>query len=147
MTDNKHYVAVYGTLKRGQSNHYLIASSGGEYIRDAIVPGIMQCNGGFPMAKLFDKESDETILVEVFKINDECLADLDSLEGVKHNFYRRVDVSAYVWGVTETVWMYEICRDLTHYLAIADNSIDLDEDLSIGPIDWKSGHKYKQIKL
>ncbi|TGN41187.1 gamma-glutamylcyclotransferase family protein [Marinobacter confluentis] len=70
-------VAVYGTLKQGQSNHHILADS----------PLVGRCQlkqitlydiGPYPGAKL---RSSGGIDIEVYDVTDEIFAALDELEG------------------------------------------------------------------
>tara|TARA_R110001592_G_C13167848_1_gene749528 strand:+ start:2805 stop:3188 length:384 start_codon:yes stop_codon:yes gene_type:complete len=89
-TPNIHLVAVYGTLKRGMSNHDLLQASFflGE---DTLTSVTLYDLGLFPAAKF--KVSDG-ITVELFKIDDATLTCLDRLEGYRphdpeQSFYHR----------------------------------------------------------
>ncbi len=70
-------VAVYGTLKQGQHNHYWL--EGAERIgRDRLTTLTLYDLGPYPGAKA---ESSAGAVVEIYAINAEQLALLDQLEG------------------------------------------------------------------
>lgn len=82
---NKHAVFVYGTLKRGGSNHYLLASA--RFVGEATTYGdyYSMYDGGFPCVL---KDGISHVKGEVFLCDDETVARLDRLEGVPHHFMR-----------------------------------------------------------
>jgi gamma-glutamylaminecyclotransferase len=85
-------VFVYGTLKRGGSNHHYLA--GQEFVGEA-------CTGpGFALYALGDypgmvRSADPTRQVagEIWSVTEPCLARLDELEGVAEQLYARVPIS------------------------------------------------------
>jgi len=106
MTDKKVLVSVYGTLKQGWGNHTLLS-------KDPITKGhigIKKLDGvGFPIIKLGDSYR---LNVEVYEVNPEELARLDSLEGYREDrkptFYDRktTKVTTYEGKEIET-YVYE----------------------------------------
>lgn len=84
-------VFVYGTLKRGGSNHSLLASQ--RFV------GAVRTAPGFTLHSLGDypgmvRASGDTAGVtgELWMVDDATLAELDRLEGVDEGLYERVDV-------------------------------------------------------
>ena len=77
MHSEKIRVAVYGTLKQNQSNHWLLADQKrcGEFQCDLIT---LYDLGPFPAAKLSNSDG---VRVEVYEVDDETFARLDELEG------------------------------------------------------------------
>ena len=78
------YVAVYGTLRKGESNHYII--------RDAKPFGVsrikgftMYSNGFYPYAVSRGKG----ITVELYKVDADHMRRLDSLEGYPYHYNRK----------------------------------------------------------
>ncbi len=72
-----HRVGVYGTLKRGCSNHRLLARSrflGTDRLRQIVLYDL----GSFPGAR---KARSGGVLVEVYEVDDRTMARLDELEG------------------------------------------------------------------
>ncbi len=85
----KHFVAVYGTLKSGKSNHSLMALIGAEFVGAAktIEKYPLICGGGLPY--LFENVGvGHRIDAEVYKVDDDGLRILDRFEG-HPNFYIR----------------------------------------------------------
>eukprot|EP00735_Rhodelphis_limneticus_P002299 TRINITY_DN13115_c0_g1::TRINITY_DN13115_c0_g1_i1::g.10682::m.10682 TRINITY_DN13115_c0_g1::TRINITY_DN13115_c0_g1_i1::g.10682 ORF type:complete len:179 (-),score=21.37,sp/Q9M8T3/Y2910_ARATH/43.16/1e-16,AIG2/PF06094.7/8.9e-16,AIG2_2/PF13772.1/0.015 TRINITY_DN13115_c0_g1_i1:128-625(-) len=95
MADKKHLIFVYGTLKRGYPNYCLLENDGSKFLgtattvekfplvvaRDIYAPCLLDIPGeGF------------NVKGELFAVNDEVLADLDRLEGVAVDFYRRLPI-------------------------------------------------------
>lgn len=99
----KHRVAVYGTLKRGFSNHHLLQHA--DYLGEAVLTDITLYDlGWFPAARL---EPSRGVRVEVFDIDESTLEALDQLEGYhswqpEHSFYQRHQLSTPL-GM---VWVY-----------------------------------------
>lgn len=85
-------VFVYGTLKRGGSNHALLA--GQQFLGEArTVPGYtLHSLGDYPgMVRSADASHDVT--GELWLVDDACLQQLDKLEGVDEGLYERVFLS------------------------------------------------------
>lgn len=79
-------VFVYGTLKRGQSNHHLLKDA--EYLGDDCIEGKLFDLGGFPAAHW---DGVDMIVGEKFEIKDQkTLERLDMLEGHPDFYNRRV---------------------------------------------------------
>jgi gamma-glutamylcyclotransferase (GGCT)/AIG2-like uncharacterized protein YtfP len=79
-------VFVYGTLKRGCSNHHWLA--GAEYRGEAQLPGLALHNlGPFPMA-VASSSATAPLCGELYAVSASQLALLDQLEGVPR-LYRR----------------------------------------------------------
>jgi gamma-glutamylcyclotransferase (GGCT)/AIG2-like uncharacterized protein YtfP len=81
-------IFVYGTLKRGCSNHYYLA--GQTFVGPARTrPGYrLYDHGGYPglVAKPDDREG---VAGEVWAVDEEALRQLDHFEGVNEGLYRR----------------------------------------------------------
>lgn len=108
-------VFVYGTLRRGGSNHFRMA--GAEFITSGSITGRMYRIDWYP-GLVLDEAGDE-IHGEVFSVGPELLAALDVFEGlsageIEGSEYRRVQttvvrrnsrtLSAWVWewlGMTD----------------------------------------------
>lgn len=108
--NEKHRVAVYGTLKRGYGNHRLLADS--EFIGKAKTEDAypLLVNG---LPYLYDKVGvGERVRLEVYDVDDETLDSLDSLEG-HPTFYerRKIWVSMDDWSKSEC-WVYFINQEL-----------------------------------
>jgi len=113
-----HYVAVYGTLKRGGSNHSTLRvyPRTGEDRVEFIGTGVteehlrMGIRGGMPMVYAGNSESGTRIPVEVYEVSDpEVREAIDQLEGHPDNYTRRL--TEVIMDDTEniiTVWMYYV---------------------------------------
>lgn len=89
MSEKKHLVAVYGSLKRGFGNHQLLTDA--EFLGEDTIGGWRMLHlGGFP--GIIDGNSEEIILIEAYKVSDDEFTRLDSLEGYP-SFYNRKQVS------------------------------------------------------
>lgn len=83
-----HLLFVYGTLKRGASNHHWL--TGQTFVGEAhTAPGYRLFGlGGYPGLVLWPDDRDG-VAGEVWSVDDACLADLDAFEGVPEGLYRR----------------------------------------------------------
>jgi len=96
--NERHVVAVYGTLKRGKGNHRLLDNPMVKYIGTyltkrkypMITRGSIPFVGhGFEFLGL-DKEVGHNIVVEVYEVDSDTLERLDALEGHPNWYYRDV---------------------------------------------------------
>ena len=99
-------VFVYGTLKKGFSNHRLLAGS--EYLGTAqTVEKYAMYSTGTPI--VLKDEAVSPIHGELYRVNEATLVALDSLEG-HPDWYRREEISIFVDGeqgrYQETAWLY-----------------------------------------
>jgi gamma-glutamylaminecyclotransferase len=81
-------IFVYGTLKRGGANNYILAAQ--ECYGPARTgPGYVLYNlEGYP-GMVASRAGTESIVGEVWSVDDACLAHLDELEGIKEGLYKR----------------------------------------------------------
>ncbi len=96
------YVFTYGTLKRGQGNHYLLEDS--VFVEEATVQGYgLTPGGGFPYAIPC---SNMTARGEVYAVEEHTMARLDGLEGFPYHYTRDwVDVRLRC-GMWVQAWIY-----------------------------------------
>lgn len=95
---------VYGTLKRGQCNHRLLASQ--EFLGEAVTePRYRVVDLGPHPGLVLDAGSGVAVKGELWAVSDECLTALDAFEEVPGPFVRapvaiagRGAVDAYVWN-------------------------------------------------
>lgn len=90
-------VLVYGTLRKGHSNHRLLGCSElvGSYM--VALPYVMKHLGGFP--GLLPDGQRHGIFCEMYKVDDDTFNRLDVLEGYP-SFYNRTEVRVgcmYAW--------------------------------------------------
>lgn len=106
MASRKQRVAVYGTLRRGGSNHRLLEEYNANYLGEDVLYGwIMLGTGGFPAlvpSDLPDKTA--RVRVEVYEVSEVGMARLDALEGVDNDFYERWDVPTCYGAAVMYVW-------------------------------------------
>jgi gamma-glutamylcyclotransferase (GGCT)/AIG2-like uncharacterized protein YtfP len=84
-------IFVYGTLKRGGSNHAYLA--GQQFLGEARTPPgyRLYALDGYP--GMIEKPDDrEGVTGEVWSIDAPCLAQLDRLEGLAEGLYRRIPI-------------------------------------------------------
>lgn len=87
-------IAVYGTLKKGNHNHYLL--NGSKYLGKEVINGfLMYSLGGFPCVV---KNNNKSIHCEIYEVDDKTLSNIYRLEGYSgernssENWYDTVDV-------------------------------------------------------
>ncbi len=84
-------VFVYGTLKRGGTNHLFLA--GQQFVGEVRTePGyVLYSLGEYPGMVRAPGDRDG-VTGELWNVTDACLAELDRLEGVDEGLYQRIDV-------------------------------------------------------
>ncbi len=98
-------VAVYGTLKKGHNNHY-------NYLSDSKFVGKGETFYKYPLIVqglpyLIDKQNTgEYVEVEVYKVSNEVLADLDILEGHPRWYKRKKTLVMVGNKKTLSCWVY-----------------------------------------
>lgn len=125
---NQHHVFVYGTLRKGECNHFLLSKA------KLVLPhcwtyGVLYDTGeGYPCML---PHAQQRVIGEVYAVTDEELERLDELEGYcgpgKNNLYDRISQIVYSGN-------REILAQL--YVYADDNSLDL-EIIESG--DWVQG--------
>jgi len=100
---------VYGTLKRGQRNHRLLA--GQEFVDSAhTLPGYrLYYSGSYPCL-VEDAINGAAVAGEIWRVDESCLTQLDRLEGAPALF-RRAPIE--VEEFTEAVSAYFYNGDVT----------------------------------
>lgn len=84
-------VFVYGTLKRGGSNHLFLA--GQRFVGEVrTVPGFTLYSLGDYPGMVRAPGDTAGVTGELWSVDDGTLADLDRLEGLDEGLYERVDV-------------------------------------------------------
>lgn len=97
---SSHLVAVYGTLRQGQRNNWLLKDS--KFLGTVTTTGnvLMLDNGWYPYAVL--DEGDKPIVVELYEVDDDTLEALDTLEGYvegsEFNHYERSEIELNMGG-------------------------------------------------
>ena len=81
-------VAVYGSLRQGMGNHRLL--EGSKFLGQDVIEGfVMYSLGAFPCVKSVWPDPDNSIVVEVYEVDDDTFARLDRLEGYPSFYDRR----------------------------------------------------------
>lgn len=84
-------IFVYGTLKRGGSNHAFLR--GQRFISDACTaPGFTLYSLGDYPGMVRSPGDTHGVTGELWAVDDGCLAELDQLEGLDEGLYERIDV-------------------------------------------------------
>ena len=105
--DKPNYVAVYGTLKKGYRYHHLMGDSkfiGTYYTVDKFDMYYIDAYHSYP----YITDGDSSIKVEVYKVSDETLRDLDILEDAPELYERR---TVLLEGFDSPVYLYVINKD------------------------------------
>jgi gamma-glutamylcyclotransferase (GGCT)/AIG2-like uncharacterized protein YtfP len=85
-------IFVYGTLKRGCSNHPYLA--GQEFVGEACTsPGFTLYSLGDYPGMVRSANPSQQVAGELWSVTAACLAKLDELEGVAEQLYARVPIS------------------------------------------------------
>jgi gamma-glutamylcyclotransferase (GGCT)/AIG2-like uncharacterized protein YtfP len=97
---------VYGSLKRGFSNHHFLA--GQRFLGEAttMTSGRVYDCGGYPGIKL--DPAGYPVTGELWDIDSTCVRRMDWLEGVDEGLYRRGEIRADVEGTEHiaTIYLY-----------------------------------------
>jgi len=84
-------IFVYGTLKRGGSNHLFLR--GQKFLGDVrTAPGFTLYSLGEYPGMVRSPGDAEGVTGELWTVDDGCLAELDRLEGLDEGLYERIDV-------------------------------------------------------
>jgi gamma-glutamylcyclotransferase (GGCT)/AIG2-like uncharacterized protein YtfP len=105
----KHFVFVYGTLRRGGVRAMPELFPGAEFVGVAGVPGSLYDFGEYPGLLLGGAGS--PVAGEVYEVGEDVLKELDAIEAPAHYSRREVEVSLGGEGVK--CWVYE--PDLSLY--------------------------------
>ena len=93
-------VFVYGTLRRGGSNHWRMEQC--RYVCDANARGRLFRIDWYPGA-IFEPNDPNRIVGEIYAVPDAIMRELDQFEGEE---YERVRVTAQVDGGFEQAWAW-----------------------------------------
>ncbi len=95
--DQTHLVFVYGTLKRGGSNHAFLV--GQTYLGAAALrPGYSLYSLGDYPGLVVEAENTENVTGELWAVNAATLANLDALECINEGLYARVPAPLARWS-------------------------------------------------
>ena len=94
-------IGVYGTLKRGMRNFYLLKNS--KFLGQAIIRGLkMYSLGGIPGVKPGNRSN--KIKMELFEVSQNTLRQIDKLEGIPY-MYQRYKAS-YLKNKNDSIYFY-----------------------------------------
>lgn len=134
----RHLVFVYGTLKRGCGNHYVMESAGGIFVKEARtgLQGFKMVNlgYGFP-ALLKTKEQGTDIKGEIFSVDDRGLSVLDALERYP-DFYNRGEFMVFSDTNTSYKCVIYYMEEGNHF-DIGCNEVKSGEWGPYGPVAYK----------
>ena len=83
------HVFVYGTLKRGYGNHFLLQEGGAEFVGAAATEWQFKMIAvGFPVITL--SSAGHPVRGEIYAVNEATVARLDRLEGEGRMYHRHV---------------------------------------------------------
>lgn len=104
-------VAVYGTLRQGFHNHYLLAGSKFLGVAEAKFPAVMFSAGGFPKVDITKDMELPPIKVEIYEVSERILQDnLDALEGYPR-WYNRSELLFDKGDEEVRAWIYHMETD------------------------------------
>ncbi|MCX6937780.1 MAG: gamma-glutamylcyclotransferase [Verrucomicrobia bacterium] len=90
-------VFVYGTLKRGGSNHAFLADQ--TYLGEAALrPGFSLYSLGDYPGLVSEPENTKNVTGELWAVDASTLANLDALEGINEGLYARVPAPLARWS-------------------------------------------------
>ncbi len=96
----RHFVFVYGTLKKGERNHHLLQGCKGT---KALAPGMrVHCGPGYPYAI----RGEGTAIGELYEVDEQTLKRLDELEGHPEYYRRELTEVVLEDGKELTAWIY-----------------------------------------
>jgi len=105
-------VFVYGTLKRGGTNHHYLL--GQKFLTEARTqPGYTLYQPADYPGLVIDPTDREGVIGEVWEVSANCLAALDRLEGVDEGLYRRITIPLVAPHPDMTVETYLYLRPIS----------------------------------
>ena len=100
---NRHFVFIYGTLRRGSAGSMSIRFPKSRLIAEARVNGRLYDLGPYP--GLVSDESNSLVAGEVYEVDDDLLNQLDEFESSSNYVRKQVEIS--VAGQKRNCWTYE----------------------------------------
>jgi gamma-glutamylaminecyclotransferase len=102
-------IFVYGTLKRGGSNHRFL--DGQQYLGNAqTIPGFTLYSVGDYPGMVRSAQDRAGVIGELWAIDQDCLEKLDRLEGLDEGLYERVEVGLSPNAVADRAQTYLYLR-------------------------------------
>lgn len=110
---------VYGTLKRGGSNHVFLR--GQRFIGEArTAPGFTLYSLGDYPGMVRAPGDTAGVTGELWAVDDACLAELDRLEGLDEGLYERIDVLLEPNHLAGSAQTYLYLRQLDGLTSVGD---------------------------
>ena len=100
---NKHFVFIYGTLRRGSTGSMSTRFPNSKFIAAAKVNGSLFDLGSYP--GLLVNEANSPVVGEVYEVDDDLLNQLDEFEASSNYVRQQVEIS--VAGQKTSCWTYE----------------------------------------
>ena len=100
---NKHFVFIYGTLRRGSAGSMSTRFPNSKFIAAAKVRGGLYDLGPYPGLRLDDSNS--LVAGGVYEVDDDLLNELDEFEASSNYVRKQVEIS--VGGQRTNCWTYE----------------------------------------
>jgi len=100
---NKHFVFIYGTLRRGCPGSMSIRFPNSKFVAEAKVKGGLYDLGPYPGLRL--DESNSLVVGEVYEVDDALLNELDEFEASSNYLRKQVEIS--FAGQKTNCWTYE----------------------------------------
>ena len=125
-------VIVYGTLKKGESNHHWMKQAKGKYLGNTEIQGyVIKCikEYPYPFAMVDDKKSRFTnsLCGEVYEVEDKGIKVLDTLEGYP-GYYDRTLVDT-VYGKAWIYYVHELPKTTGEIVTTSEWTKDIVEFL------------------
>ena len=106
--NQKTLVFVYGTLRRGSSNHFRLGKA--PFVEEAWILGRLYRIDWYPGMRL--DEEGVPVRGEIYEIEREALRELDVFEGKE---FERLKTKVHAKGGGDFhVWLYEYCREVDY---------------------------------
>ena len=106
--NQKTLVFVYGTLRRGSSNHFRLGKA--PFVEEAWILGRLYRIDWYPGMRL--DEEGVPVRGEIYEIEREALRELDVFEGKE---FERLKAKVHAKGGGDFhVWLYEYCREVDY---------------------------------
>lgn len=109
-------VAVYGTLRKGFHNNYLLESATLVGKGFSVQGATMYSAGGFP---ILDLKGDKSVVVEVYDVPPQAMRWLDQLEGYPEWYDRTMTDFLLDNGETVSAWIYH--QQVNHQMPIVES--------------------------
>lgn len=115
--ENKNYVFVYGTLKKGQPRHEILIDGNAEFVDEAVLEGYEMYDTGYYPGIV---EGKGVIYGEVYKVSDDLIEVLDIIEGVDYNLFKREAVVVNLLNQKQKiyVWAYIFNMSVSNFVKI-----------------------------